>query len=226
MNYEQFCHHLHKSLVDDFPVNTVFRFHKIKRNNGVSADALFICAPGDSCTPVFYVDDYYASYLSGQSPSQICEQIGLAYMRETAVSIFSPEDFTSYPQIAGNIVFRVVNAAGNRELLCDAPHRLFLDLAIIYYILVFAGNDSIGTTHITNRHLELWEKTEEDIFRRAMHNTPLLLPSHAVSMEEVLRGLCAEVCAKDESAPEMHAMPESGASLTSPIPRTVPMRYL
>lgn len=212
MNYEQFCHHLHKSLIDDFPVNTVFRFHKVKRNNGVSADALFICAPGDTCTPVFYVNDYYTSYLNGQSPSQICEQIGLAYMRETAVSIFSPEDFTSYEQIAENIVFRIVNADGNRELLCDAPHRIFLDLAIIYYILVFAGNDSIGTTHITNRHLEVWGRTEEDIFQRAMYNTPRLLPSRATSMEEVLRGLCSEIPTEAGPAADVCALPEGCVS--------------
>lgn len=43
-----------------------------------------------------------------------------------------------------NVIYKVVNADRNRQILESVPHKTFLDLAAVYVVLIESDNDDIG----------------------------------------------------------------------------------
>jgi hypothetical protein len=73
-------------------------------------------------------------------------------------------------------MFRLVNSSKNRQYLRYRPHRSSLDLEIVYYYQCRIGKESTGTVAVGDEDLNRWGISEEDIYRDASRNTPLLNP--------------------------------------------------
>ena len=85
------------------------------------------------------------------------------------------------------ILFQVINAKQNRELLEQIPHEIRLDLALVFFYMeenedcrkkiYLFNNEQMGQYGVTKEELRVW----------AMENTPRLLPVSFHSMQDVIR---------------------------------------
>lgn len=73
------------------------------------------------------------------------------------------------------IVFHLINTEQNRELLADVPHREFLDLSIVYELVVQMDETGIAFGMIKNDMARKLSMTEEQLFQHAYENTKKLL---------------------------------------------------
>lgn len=166
---------------------------EIPKNNGVSLWGLFVREEGVNVSPAVYLNSYFEAYQKGADIEEIIEKIS----REIyAHHIENPVDLSGFPNYElaqRQIVFRLVNYEKNREMLEEMPHRRFLDLAVTYYYLVlekpFFGK---GAVQIHNSHMETWGTTEEELYKKAMENTPALLPCIIKSMDSCMEELLEE----------------------------------
>ena len=89
-------------------------------------------------------------------------------------------------QFQNDVVLQLVNRFRNHVFLKSVPHRPFLDLAVIYRILVFDPNGVWSGAIVNYSMLNAMGITEEELFERAYKHTPQALPFRLADTGEIL----------------------------------------
>jgi len=189
MDFEKFTDAVLKEVREKTTGNV--RLKKIRKNNGVEMDGLWIQENGDHISPIVYLNPYYFRYLNGRSIGQVADDIYAACVEKGVAEDFDISKFMDYSQAKSNLVFRLVNYEKNELLLQEVPHYKFLDLAVVFFYLVCdAGEKGQTSVLIYNEHLERWGVSTEDIVELAYENTPKLLGYDFISMSQLLDEVC------------------------------------
>ena len=162
---------------------------QITKNNSVVLDSLSIICKGDDASPVIYLNDYYRKYLDGVSIEDIAENILVVCRTRRIGARVDINRFANWETASGRIVPRLVSKERNTALLKEIPHKDFLDLAIIYAYLMEGFDEGNASITIRNEHIQMWEKTEEEIRETAFQNMDRLIPMEFISMQEMLNQL-------------------------------------
>lgn len=186
MTYESFKTAILKKLNGYFPSDTSITIHTIPRNNSITADGLTIMEPGINIAPTIYLKDYYDDFCHGLSIENILEKLLASYYQYRPAESIDPSFFSSFSNIKGRIVFKLIHQKKNKELLMEIPHVPYLDLAIVFYCLVSMGKNGNATILIRNSHLDLWNTDTGQLMKLAQVNTPFLLSSHCNELSDLL----------------------------------------
>lgn len=182
---------------------------KVRKNNGVEMDGLWIQENGDRIFPIIYLNPYYFHYLNGRSIGQIADDIYALCVQKEAAADFDASRFGDFEQVKSNLIFRLVNYGRNELLLQEVPHCRFLDLAAVFCYLVFDSEDKgQASILIRKEHLEHWGIGAEEIAALAYRNTPKLLGYDFISMGQILTELCFDEQNEEISYPETGNLPE------------------
>ncbi len=94
-----------------------------------------------------------------------------------------------YDSCRQRIIYRLVHAGRNQELLEESPHIPLFDLAITFYVLVSKQKDEIGSIRITNAWMKVWEVDTTTLLQQAQENTPRIFPAKCCSLRSMLESL-------------------------------------
>ena len=146
--------------------------HDTVKNNGVCLTGLAIRGRGSNIAPCIYLEDFYSGYSeNGRSLEEIADEIARIYHRNRTGHDFDMSVFTDYSHVRHLIHGRLVNTEKNAELLGRMPHREFLDLSIVYCVeLPCPDSRGTGSVQVTDKHMELWKVSEQDLYEQAMEN--------------------------------------------------------
>lgn len=139
--------------------------------------------------PTFYLNDYYNSSLA-EMPV-IAEQIILAYQNRDCNISFKAEDFLDFEKVKANICCKLINYSKNEKLLEDVPYISFLDLAIVFYVLLDIGSTTNASALIHNSHLKHWNVTKEVLETIAYDNTKKMQKEFIQNLNDVLLDMLA-----------------------------------
>ena len=174
---------IQKRLGDDSEIYS----NTVRKNNGVEWTGVIMKRKGCNAFPTVYIDEFYEEYQNGADYNYILKRIMNVLEDAKVENTVDLSNFLSYANIASQIVFKLINYEKNRELLKEIPYKVFHDLAIVFYYVVteppFCGRASIL---IYNSHMETWGVDSEELFLRAMENTPQLMPAQIVDLEELM----------------------------------------
>ena len=194
MNYSEYMNQVLKtlhSLREDFEFST----RVVLKNNDVSLDALMARVPGQNLIPTLYFQNLYEEFTDfyDENPEYLPIQCQRILDRidpdRTPVPDHYLLDFSDFEDLKDRIVLRIISREMNPLLLNDVPHRDYLDLSIVYYILLDTKEDlrhEMATALIHNSNLECWGTTEEELYRLAVSNTPKLLPPRIRDIESII----------------------------------------
>lgn len=126
--------------------------------------------------PIIFLDSYFEAYQNETSFSQILEDVLATYKKAKNASCTNAEQLFSFEANKDKIVYRLVNYKLNKEALKERPHIPYLDLAIVFDILVEATDKGMASIPIQYKLLELWEKNSNEIYGLAKKNTKRELP--------------------------------------------------
>lgn len=142
------------------------------KNNNVTLTGIKAVRPGSNIAPVVYLDKYLDEYNDGGDFNGIAEAVYRNIVeREKHKPSINAADMLQWDKIKGRVYAKLVNAELNKEMLSEIPHRLFLDMAVVYYIYVgAAANFSTATILIHNNHMEIFGQDEESLYLRASAN--------------------------------------------------------
>ena len=145
----------------------------VTKNNGVKMTGITARTEECSCAPCVYLDEFYKDYENGgMKLSEAADEVySLLKKHLEAAKDISISGFTNWVNIRKNVRAKLINAEQNKEELKRIPHRMFLDLAVVYYVTVSGcGDEKLGTILICNEHMEMWGQEEENLYRTAMLN--------------------------------------------------------
>ena len=81
----------------------------------------------------------------------------------------------AYEKFNKNIIFKLINKDKNTELLKTVPHKEYLDLAVIFYVVLSKDDESLKCKLINNEIFRDWVATVDMLMEDAVENTPRLL---------------------------------------------------
>lgn len=162
----------------------------VKKNNGIELTGIVLEEKGCNTSPAVYIDEFYEEYKKGAALEEIAEAIYGVFQKHRFSKPVDLSDFMDYERAKHRIAFKLVNYEKNWKLLKEIPHKVFFNLAVVFYYAVqeapFNGKASIL---IRNEHLGKWGIGIEELFQNAKENTPKLFPPQIESMETVMLDL-------------------------------------
>lgn len=163
--------------------------HEVLKTNGVKRTGLAVTEREACISPLIYLERYYEEFCSGKNFDVIVQDVMEAYL---AGKKAEPDvaGFTEWEKARRKVLVKLVNYETNTELLKAVPHRRFLDLAEIYYIVVdIDEGQGMGSILIYNIHLERWGIGEEELSEAAYANYRSYLPAEIKGMGEIVEEL-------------------------------------
>ena len=171
----------------------VVRVQEVHKNNGMILCGLTIQKIGVNIAPTIYLDSFYEEYRKGRALASIVKAIAATYEQNKVESDFCIDRIVSYDSVKDRICIKLINAEKNQELLQDVPYVSFMDLAIVFYILVDQSFEGNATVLVRNGMMQFWGNPDvDDIYELAKMNTQRLFRGHVASMMEVVSGIIAE----------------------------------
>lgn len=187
MNYETFLKTIHEMVQTRLKQDTSVSLRRILKNNGIMLDGLSFTKPGSRLSPTVYLNSYYNEAEEGMPLSIITDQIMMVYETNPGFSENIYDELHNFDSVRDKIAYKLIHAEKNRSLLLNIPHIPYLDLAIVFYMILNDNDEGQMTTLIQNDHLSMWNISLEELGTLAKKNTPNLLPYHISSIESVLR---------------------------------------
>lgn len=193
MNFTSFTQAVLNNLQEMLGENYSVFSQNVTKNNGVELTGVIAKRKGCNASPTIYINEFYHEGMVEQEIRQIADILYDDFQAAEFEDDVDLSDFITFETAKKKLVFKLVHGEQNRELLKLIPHRLFHNLAIVFYYTVqeapFYGNAAIL---VYNTHMLRWGTDAEELYRIAMENTPVLFPSVIDSMQEVMRGILEE----------------------------------
>lgn len=144
---------------------------KVNKNNGLVLDGLTIFTEEVNLAPTIYLNGYYEDYLS-EGAVAVAKRIIAVYETHKPKASVDVSFFTDIEKVSPRIKMKLINFEKNKELLEQVPHVRFLDLAIVFTVILESSCEKgIASILIHNHHLNYWSMDAEDLFKLAMENT-------------------------------------------------------
>lgn len=167
----------------------------VRKNNGLILAGLTIRRDDTNIAPTIYLNGYYELYKNGRYTIYTAvNDIIEAYERNKERGDFNIKFFLDFETVRPRIIHKLVNTERNKELLSEVPHAKFLDMSIIFQVLVAEDDlDGMATITIRNEHCKVWGVGVDELVFSARQNTPRLLPYTAKDIKSEIRELGAEL---------------------------------
>ena len=91
---------------------------------------------GINVAPAIYLESFYEDYQKGQQLEDVADEILVLYGKVKADHSWEEDCFQCYEKVRDRIVFRLINRKANEELLKTIPYVPYLDLAVVFYVVV------------------------------------------------------------------------------------------
>lgn len=171
------------------------RVKNVTKNNGIKLTGITAEVEGCSCAPCVYLDGFYEGYVDGRMGlSDTVDEIYRLLMKHLEeMRGIDISEFLNWENVKGNIHAKLVNAEKNKEMLENIPHRQFLDMAVVYYVVIGGlAAEGTGTCLIRNEHMEMWGQNEGNLYMTAISNMRSDGEPCFDSMETVIKSIIPE----------------------------------
>ncbi len=142
-------------------------------------------------TPNIYLEHMYEDFKQHEDLEKSLHQIALII--DYAFKNLKPQPITeNISELKHALIMILINTQDNLELLENAPHRSFLDLSIIYKLMVPASNGELGTVLVDYQFMKMLNMTEDELYKNASQNTKTLLPVMIKRLDDVIGDMLEE----------------------------------
>lgn len=164
--------------------------HEVRKNNNLMLTGIAIREKGRNIAPTVYLGDFFEAYQNGMPLDEVCRAIEETSQKAMPDRDFDVNSIAEFSAVKEKICYRLVNAERNAARLKEMPHRLWQDLAVIYYVPVsMEAVGGVPSVTVGNHLMELWGVDEDTLYGHAHRNTPALFHPKIMSMAEVVKNM-------------------------------------
>ena len=188
--YEQFVREITEEVRQTVGTDWLVVPRKERKNNSVILDGIMLQRENEKVAPNIYLHPYFTKYCEGESIAQLAKQImELCNEKRDEMTLLAEKLDFSAEYIKEHLYYRLVNKSRNEELLQEVPHCLYLDLAVVYFWVVYEDGKQLGSIMMNYSQMERISLTEEELLELAVVNTPRMFPAVIKGMDEVVKEL-------------------------------------
>ena len=194
-SYEKFKSQILERCRAAFPQADV-HISPVRKNNGAVLDGLIVMSPGSNISPTIYLEQIYEIYRCTGDFESIWRDLYAVYQECRGTKTIDLAFLEDPAEVLPYLFCRLISAERNAQLLTEVPHRMFVDLAVVYYIGVAANGSARASILITNDRMADWGLTEEELYETAVRNNRTKFPAEVISLSRFLEsedpGFCQE----------------------------------
>lgn len=198
MTYYQFVHAVEMKMREEVQGEISVDVYTARKNNGIIREGIVLRREGINVAPTIYLEEFYEKYCAGYALEYIVFEILRLYEKVCFQKSWDEVNISNYENVKDRIIYRLVNRKANEQMLKDCPFVPYLDLAIVFCVLLDVSGDGTATMMIQKEHLELWGVTEKEIYEQAKKQTVRLLPDDFMTMGCVICELTGKEIEDDE----------------------------
>lgn len=146
---------------------------------------------GEGVSPMLYLDRFYSHYQSGVALDSILSMIVEDYLKGL-VPMSYMHALVDHKEEKKNIIYELINTEKNKELLKRVPHREYLNLSIIYRIMMDLPDGTFNSAIITENLAESMQLREDELYEIASENTKHRLEARISGFPDVIYMLTNE----------------------------------
>lgn len=186
MTIEEFAEELKNELLVGL-TETEINITKVMKNNDVELTALIIKEKNCNMAPTIYIDGAYKKYEEGKEMHSIVNEIVNIYKRNKPNTDFDISMFTDFDKVKERITYQLVNANNNTYIKENCITVPYLDMYVIFKVVLENNASGLACVTIKKEHLNLWKGvTETDLIKYSAINTPKILPVNVKTLEETM----------------------------------------
>lgn len=171
MSYSEFIWRIIEGLKEKMGDGYHFTADVSLGNNSKAENFLMIKDVGSPVAPRIPMGPFYSRCIQeGDKIPGLVDEIEDLYRKNMICGSFDTASFTEWGCIRNNIRCCLRNRGMNTAMLSGIPHRDILDLSLTYYTELSLPDGGFGTVHINNRHMDIWNVDENELYRTAVHN--------------------------------------------------------
>lgn len=189
MTYDQFIQAVEGIVKREVRDNITVHLHTNVKNNGIRRCGIMLKEQGINVTPMIYLEEYYQQFQHGVSLEAIAHNLLQLYEEVRFERSWKGNPIKEYSMVQRKLVYRLINREKNQELLKQIPFVEYLDLAVVFYILLETGPFGVASVLVRNEHLRAWKVSKETVYQAAHRNTEYLLPEEFCTMKTVIEEL-------------------------------------
>lgn len=198
LNYEQFINAVAEKLKEEMGVEYKIVIHESLKTNGFIRKGITVSVRNSNISPTIYLEEYYNNYVSGWELTEIVESFVRLYKDVKFETCFDTEQVRDFEKAKNKVSYKLVNYEMNQQLLRDIPYVPYLDFAIVFYLLLDKTEKGTATVLITNEMINYWNITNEELYKLAKLNSPMLLPAEFLPMRVVINQLMGKRVLQEE----------------------------
>ncbi len=193
MKFQEFTEKVLEKMKECLGESYETEIQQIRKNNDVLLHGLTIRSKQSNIVPTIYLESFYELYQNDVSLENIVSKIYNIYQESLPKENIDMNFFKDFNKVKDRIVYRLVHAKRNRELLQDVPYIPFWDLAICFSYAFWSEELGDGMILIHNNHMEEWGVNYHQLMQLAEVNTPRLFPVTFYGINEVLKQMHLEI---------------------------------
>ena len=214
MNYEEFCSALQEELFNRPDPGYSIHRERVLKNNGVVLDSLALLHAGKHCSPVISLEMLYEQFEKGHTLTELCEYMISVSDSNLPHSVTRFASLNHFEEFRDRITWRLISRDKNTELLKKIPWIPYLNLAVIFSLIIRSEGETQISSVITNAVSASWNVTSEDLFALAKENTPRIFPASFRRLEDVIReyfSAAADFLPEDCPVPTLYVLTNTAA---------------
>lgn len=176
MTYMEFVKEMECRVREQMQPDIQVELHTTAKNNNTRKIGLVLMQKGINMSPTIYMEEFYSRYLGGEEIPVLVQLVRDLYEKIKVQQSYPFQDILSFRKVQDKICYQLIQRSANKELLTQIPCDEYLDLAVVYYILLENTAFGDATLLIRNEHLRQWNVSPEDVAEAARRNTSRLLP--------------------------------------------------
>ena len=202
-----FASAIKRTLEREYPDSDV-EIHEVPKNNSQMWTGIVIRGKGRNIAPTVYLEELFKMYRNGTPLDEICRTVQRIHTETNPAGNFDVSSITDFAAVKGKICFKLVNAGRNAAMLREVPHRLWQDLAVVYYVAL-SKDSSVGISSfaVKNNLLEMWGMDEPALHELAKQNTPVLFEAEVTPISDVINSMLEEMqeCGQIAALPDIRS---------------------
>lgn len=198
MNYEEFVSMMYECVKERLQETMVVEKQEILKNNGVKVIGLALRKEEAPAAPIIYLEDYYKKYCLGADMETLAEHLIRRGKQTPPVPKWNYENILDFRKVRSYVVYKLIHAERNQELLKKVPNLPLMDFAIVFYVIIPVNKTENCSVLIQNVHMNYWKLPISVLYQCAKENTKTLFPYIFRPLSEYVEGYTGEYIPKSE----------------------------
>ena len=189
MEYKDFLCATIFRLTKEFGDKADIDIYESLKNNGNLRKGIIIREKDKNIGPVIYMEEFYNRFNSGEPLDCIVCDVVSFYKKVRYPDSWKFDELLDFEKVKDRLAVKLINYTKNKDYLKNYPHIRYLDLSIIFYIVLEMKSDGLATVVITHDYLKSWGISKTELFETALKNSCRIMPAKFTTMKDTLDDL-------------------------------------